>query len=67
VDSAERPVLRRKLRRNEVLAFFAKLPPTVIGMGPGVRRDDSLRDSDVIPVLARTQPVVLTRLSLPLH
>ena len=32
VDSAERPVLRRKLRRNEVLAFFAKLPPAVIGM-----------------------------------
>src|ERR1700682_5798915 len=31
VDAAERPVLRRKLRRNEVLAFFAKLPPTVIG------------------------------------
>jgi transposase len=32
VDAAERPVLRRKLRRNEMLAFFAKLPPTVIGM-----------------------------------
>jgi transposase len=32
VDAAERAVLRRKLRRNEVLAFFAKLPPTVIGM-----------------------------------
>ena len=32
VDSAERPVLRRKLRRNEVLVFFAKLPPTVVGM-----------------------------------
>ena len=32
VDVTERPVLRRKLRRNEVLAFFAKLPPTVIGM-----------------------------------
>src|SRR5450631_541087 len=32
VDSAERPVLRRKLRRSEVLAFLAKLPPTVIGM-----------------------------------
>src|SRR5271154_996175 len=32
VDAAEQPVLRRKLRRNEVLAFFAKLPPTVIGM-----------------------------------
>jgi transposase len=32
VDAAEQPVLRRKLRRNEVLAFFAKLPPTAIGM-----------------------------------
>jgi transposase len=32
VDAAGRPVLRRRLRRNEVLAFFAKLPPTVIGM-----------------------------------
>src|SRR6202140_4565681 len=31
-DAAEHPVLRRKLRRNEMLAFFAKLPPTVIGM-----------------------------------
>jgi transposase len=33
VDYAERPVLRRKLRRNQVLAIFAKLPPTVVGMG----------------------------------
>jgi transposase len=32
VDAAERPVLRRKLRRNQVLAFFAQLPPTVVGM-----------------------------------
>jgi transposase len=32
VDAAEHPVLRRKLRRNQVLAFFAKLPPTVVGM-----------------------------------
>ena len=32
VDSAERPVLRRKLRRNQVLVFFAELPPTVVGM-----------------------------------
>ena len=32
VDAAERPALRRKLRRNDVVAFFAKLPPTVIGM-----------------------------------
>jgi transposase len=32
VDAAERPVLRRKLRRNEVLAFFAKQPPIIVGM-----------------------------------
>jgi len=32
VNAAEQPVLRKKLRRNEVLAFFAKLPPTVVGM-----------------------------------
>jgi transposase len=32
VDAAERPVLRRKLRRNQVLGFFAKLPPSVVGM-----------------------------------
>ena len=32
VDVAEHPVLRRKLGRNQMLAFFAKLPPTVIGM-----------------------------------
>ena len=32
VDAAERPVLRRKLRRNEILAFFAKQPPSVVGM-----------------------------------
>jgi transposase len=32
VNAAERPVLRRKLRRNDLLEFFAKQPPTVIGM-----------------------------------
>jgi transposase len=32
VAAAEQVVLRRKLQRKEVLAFFAKLPPTVIGM-----------------------------------
>jgi transposase len=32
VDSAERPVLRRKLRRGEILPFFGKLPHTIIGM-----------------------------------
>ena len=48
VDAAERPVLRRKLRRVDVLAFFAKLPPAVIGMedsGPapnGASRNDEV-------------------------
>src|SRR3981189_3861682 len=32
VDAAEQVVLRKRLRRSEVVAFFAKLPPTVIGM-----------------------------------
>jgi transposase len=32
VDAAERPVLRKRLGRKQVLEFFAKLPPTVIGM-----------------------------------
>ena len=32
VDASEQPVLRKKLSRKLVLEFFAKLPPTVIGM-----------------------------------
>jgi transposase len=32
VDAAENVVLRRKLRRKEMIAFFQKLPPTVVGM-----------------------------------
>src|SRR6266513_4573307 len=32
VDAAEQPVLRKRLRRQQVVAFFAKLPPTVIGI-----------------------------------
>src|SRR5262245_11321851 len=32
VNGAEQPVLRTKLRRREVLAFFAKLAPTQIGI-----------------------------------
>src|ERR1700681_1730967 len=32
VDATEQVVVRRSLRRNEVLEFFAKLPPAVIGM-----------------------------------
>ncbi len=30
VNAAEQPVLRRKLTRTAMLAFFAKLPPTVV-------------------------------------
>jgi transposase len=32
VGSTEQPVLRRKMRRGEVLKFFGRLEPTVIGM-----------------------------------
>jgi transposase len=32
VDGAEQPVLRRKLRRSQMLEFFRKLEPTKIGM-----------------------------------
>jgi transposase len=32
VDAAEQPVLRRKLRRRQVLEFFAKLPSTRVGI-----------------------------------
>ncbi len=32
VDENEQPVLRRQLRRSEVAKFFAKLPPTRIGI-----------------------------------
>ena len=41
VNAAEEPVLRKKLRRKEMVAFFKKLPPTVIG-DRGVRRIASL-------------------------
>jgi transposase len=30
VNGAEQPVLRRKLRRQQMIAFFEKLPPTVV-------------------------------------
>jgi transposase len=32
VNAAEAVVVRRKLRRSQVLAFFAKLPPLVVGL-----------------------------------
>ena len=32
VDSEGKVVVARKLRRKEVLAFFAKLPPCLVGM-----------------------------------
>ncbi len=32
VDERERPVLRRQLTRGQVVAFFAKLPPTLVAM-----------------------------------
>jgi transposase len=32
VDEREKPVLQRQLRRGEVVRFFAKLPPTRVGL-----------------------------------
>lgn len=32
VDHQENPVLRKQLRRNQMLNYFAKLPPYLIGM-----------------------------------
>lgn len=32
VDHQEKPVLRKQLRRNQMLSFFAQLPPCLIGM-----------------------------------
>lgn len=32
VDAAEQPVLKKKLRRGQVLEFFRKLPPTRVGL-----------------------------------
>jgi transposase len=32
VDAGEQPVLRRKLRRKEMVEFFAQLAPTVVGI-----------------------------------
>jgi transposase len=32
VNAAEEPVLRKKLRRQDMVTFFTRLPPTVIGI-----------------------------------
>ena len=32
VDAAERPVLRRKLRRRDMIAFFERLSPTRVAI-----------------------------------
>jgi transposase len=52
VDGAEQPVLRKRLRRKEMMAFFAALPPTVIGIEAcgsrrkaGTTADDDLRSN----------------------
>src|SRR5215210_6294624 len=34
VDAAERPVLRRKLRRRDMIAFFERFSPTRVAIGP---------------------------------
>jgi hypothetical protein len=34
VDRAGQVVIRRQLKRRHVLAFFQKLPPCLVGIGP---------------------------------
>src|SRR2546430_10631103 len=46
VDAAEQPVLRKRLRRRQVVAFFAKLPPTVIGKPYVKRNKNDGRDAE---------------------
>jgi hypothetical protein len=36
VNGADQPVLRKKLRRKEMVAFFEKRPPTVMGGVEGI-------------------------------
>jgi transposase len=36
VDEKEQVVLRKQLRRRQLLMFFAKLEPTLVGLGPVV-------------------------------
>ena len=38
VDASGTPVLRRQLRRGQVEKFFAKLPPTLVGLRPAAAR-----------------------------
>ena len=37
VNAAEKVVLRKKLRRKEMVAFFKALAPTVIGIEPAAQ------------------------------
>ena len=32
VDASGKPIIRRQLRRRQVLTFFKKLPPCLVGM-----------------------------------
>jgi transposase len=36
IDTAEKVVVRRQLRRSQVLAFFKPLPPCLIGLEPAL-------------------------------
>jgi transposase len=33
IDAAEKVVVRKQLRRGQVLRFFAPLPPCLVGLG----------------------------------
>jgi transposase len=56
VNAAEEPVLRRKLRRNDMVVFFERLAPTIIAIEAAgashhwARLLDLLRKSGEFPV-----------------
>jgi transposase len=66
VNAAEKVVLRKKLRRKEMVAFFEKLAPTVIGIeacGASHHWARLLRPFDhevrlIAPLLAKPSQVV---------
>lgn len=48
VDAGRKVVIRRQLRRGEVIRFFAELPPCLVGMS-GLLRSHHARSAHGIP------------------
>ena len=55
-DSEGRPVLRRKLRRGNVLAFFAGMPSCLVGMEACAGAHDGARELEALGHEVRLMP-----------